>query len=134
MGVNTMAGVPRNWLRSGGPHKQGSALLLTGEPVTPVRTHDGTATDARGATINVGDIVTYVTGGRYPEIMTAEVLEIKVKVKLGNRDFLNRNTSWKRTHGQPDGGTSWVDGHRAIVVESLPFVDGRQNTRGLADA
>lgn len=87
-----------------------------------------TATDARGATINIGDIVTYVTGGRYPEIMTAEVVDIKVKIKLGNRDFLNRNGSWKRTLGRAEGGTSWVDGYRAIVVESLPFVEGRQNT------
>ena len=87
-----------------------------------------TATDARGATINIGDTVTYVTGGRYPEIMTAEVVDIKVKVKLGNRDFLNRNGSWKRTLGRAEGGTSWVDGHRAIVVESLPFIEGRQNT------
>jgi hypothetical protein len=92
-----------------------------------------TATDARGATINVGDIVTYVTGGRYPEIMTAEVVDIKVKVKLGNRDFLNRNGSWQRTLGRADGGTSWVDGHRAIVVKSLPFVTGRQNTTADSD-
>jgi len=93
-----------------------------------------TATDARGATINIGDVVTYVTGGRYPKIMTAEVVDIKVKVKLGNRDFLNRNTSWKRTVGRDEGGTSWVDAYRAIVVGSLPFVEGRQNTGEPANA
>jgi hypothetical protein len=93
-----------------------------------------TATDARGATIHIGDIVTYVTGGRYPEIMTAEVVDIKVKVKLGNRDFLNRNGSWRRTLGRPEGGTSWVDGYRAIVVDALPFVEGRQNTAAPANA
>lgn len=95
-----------------------------------------TATDARGATINVGDIVTYVTGGRYPEIMTAEVLDIKVKVKLGNMDHLNRTGSWRRytNASRDDSRTSWVDAHRAIVVESLPFIEGRQNTKAAADA
>ncbi|MFB9714008.1 hypothetical protein [Arthrobacter methylotrophus] len=90
-----------------------------------------TATDARGATIHVGDIVTYVTGGRYPAIMTAEVVDIKVKVKLGNMDQLNRSGSWRRyaNPNRDDNRTSWVDGHRAIVVDSLPFVEGRQNTR-----
>lgn len=87
-----------------------------------------TATDARGATINIGDVVTYVTGGRYPEIMTAEVVDIKVKVKLGNMDFLNRTGSWHRAANRDESKTSWVDGGRAIVVESLPFVAGRQNT------
>lgn len=79
-----------------------------------------TATDARGATIRVGDVVTYVTGGRYPQIMTAEVLDIKAKVKLGHKDVLNRDR---------DGAApTWVYGDRAIVVSSLPFVAGRQNT------
>jgi hypothetical protein len=92
-----------------------------------------TATDARGATIKVGDVVTYVTGGRYPEIMTAEVVDIKVKVKLGNMDHLNRTGSWRRFSNRDDSRTSWVDGSRAIVVESLPYVEGRQNTSETAD-
>ncbi|QOT19601.1 hypothetical protein HMI59_23565 (plasmid) [Paenarthrobacter sp. YJN-5] len=93
-----------------------------------------TATDARGATITIGDIVTYVTGGRYPEIMTAEVVDHKTKVKLGNMDQLNRTGSWRRFANRDDSRTSWVDGHRAIVVKSLPFVEGRQNTGEAADA
>lgn len=95
-----------------------------------------TATDARGAAIHIGDVVTYVTGGRYPEIMTAEVVDIKVKVKLGNMDHLNRTGSWRRftNANRDDSRTSWVDAHRAIVVESLPFVEGRQNTGAAADA
>ncbi|WP_139187280.1 hypothetical protein [Pseudarthrobacter chlorophenolicus] len=93
-----------------------------------------TATDARGATINIGDVVTYVTGGRYPEIMTAEVLDIKVKVKLANMDHLNRTGSWRRFTNRDDSRTSWVDAHRAIVVEVLPFVEGRQNTGEIKDA
>lgn len=89
-----------------------------------------TATDARGATINIGSIVTYVTGGRYPTIMTAEVIDIKVKVKLGNMDHLNRTGSWRRytNANRDDSQSSWVDGHRTIVVEALPRVEGRQNT------
>jgi len=42
--------------------------------------------------------------------------------------MLNRNASWRRTVGRDESGTSWVDAYRAIVVESLPFIEGRQNT------
>ena len=79
--------------------------------------------DARGVLITAGDTVTYFSGGRYTEIMTATVLEVRVKVKLGGIDLLNRQT-WG---GDPDK-TVWADSTSLIVVESLPFVAARLNT------
>lgn len=82
--------------------------------------------DARGALITAGDIVTYFSGGRYSEIMTATVIEVRVKVKIGTIDRLNRQ-SW----ADPDK-TVWADSTSLIVVESLPVVAGRLNTGATA--
>ena len=75
-----------------------------------------TATDARGATITIGDVVTYVTGGRYPEIMTAEVLDIKVKVKLGNRDFVTSSPPLRT--GLP-GPAAYAAGPGVVTVSRV---------------
>ena len=79
--------------------------------------------DARGALITAGDTVTYFSGGRYTQIMTAKVIEVRVKVKLGAIDLLNRQ-SWAADSDK----TVWADSTSLIVVESLPFVAGRLNT------
>lgn len=79
--------------------------------------------DARGALIAAGDTVTYFSGGRYTEIMTAKVVEIRVKVKIGDIDRLNRQ-SW----GNDPDKTVWADSTSLIVVDSLPVVAGRLNT------
>lgn len=79
--------------------------------------------DARGALITAGDTVTYFSGGRYTEIMTATVIEVRVKVKIGTIDRLNRQ-SW----GTDPDKTVWADRTSLIVVDSLPHVAGRLNT------
>jgi hypothetical protein len=54
---------------------------------------------ARGALITAGDAVTYFSGGRYTEIMTAKVIEVRVRVKIGSIDRLNRQ-AWGADPGQ----------------------------------
>lgn len=80
--------------------------------------------DARGALIKAGDTVTYFSGGRYTQIMTARVVEVRVRVKIGDIDRLSRHLPWV---SDPDK-TVWADSSSLIVVTDLPVVAGRLNT------
>jgi hypothetical protein len=83
--------------------------------------------DARGALITAGDTVTYFSGGRYTQIMTAKVIEVRVRVKLGDIDSLG-SQSW----GKNLNREKWADSTSLIVVNDLPVVAGRLNTGATA--
>lgn len=90
---------------------------VPGEADGPVRTYvfnEHRQGRPRGP-LTARDTVTYLFGGRYTEIMTARVIEVPVKAKIGSIDRLNRQT-W----GAYPDRTTWADSTSLIVVESLP--------------
>lgn len=78
--------------------------------------------DARGAEIKPGDVVVYVSGGRYVSRLTGRVAEVRKRVRLDRVDMLGRPY---------DGGKEerrWIEPSSCFVVEWLPEVDDRLNT------
>ncbi len=79
------------------------------------------ARDARGAEINVGDTVVYVSGGRYVKRGVARVEKVtESRVTLSDWDAVGG--------GYRTSKPSWAEGFSCFVVERLPQVEGRLNT------
>ena len=68
--------------------------------------------DIRGIEINVGDDVLYFKTGRYAEIITGRVVDLKKKVKLGELKSLSRKG------GVPE--TLWAERTSIVVTGGLP--------------
>ena len=69
--------------------------------------------DARRVDINLGDQVLYYKIGRYPEVIVAEVIDFKKKVKLG------KLTSLSNKGNHPE--TCWADRRQLVVTGGLPL-------------
>lgn len=65
--------------------------------------------DRRGAEIHEGDWVIWLATGSYSEPDVYEVQDVKKRVRITDNN-------------------SWVDPNNLIVVDSLPYVEGRKNT------
>jgi len=71
-----------------------------------------TMKDLRKIEINVGDEVLYFKTGRYPEVYTGRVVEVRKKVKLGDLKC------WNRKGDVPE--TLWAERTSLIVTGGLP--------------
>lgn len=85
------------------------------------------AYDARGHEIQVGDIAVYVSGGRYTERWVVRVSEVRTKVQVDRVDKLGGTYKDTEPTGWPLPG--WLNGHSLFVVESLPAIPSRLNTK-----
>lgn len=68
--------------------------------------------DKRDAPIHPGDFVIWIDNRALSSTGLYKVLDSKIKVKIGTEDG-----SW----------SSWVFGDSVIVVDALPYVEGKRN-------
>lgn len=65
--------------------------------------------DRRGVHIEEGDWVIWLATGSYSEPDVYQVADVKKRVRLVDN-------------------TGWIDPYNVIVVDSIPYVEGRNNT------
>lgn len=89
-------------------------------------------TDARGAEISVGDIVIYVSAGRYTERIVVRVERVtNMRVYVDRVDELDSRKPFEDTEKLSRdyrNESRWVNASSCFVVAALPLIEGRLNT------
>jgi hypothetical protein len=78
--------------------------------------------DRRGVELKVGQVAVHATGGRYGSYDVVRVAELRKRVRVDRIDYLGRGAVHEPAAAQ------WLEAGTLIVVDRLPYVEGRLNT------